>query len=110
MRQVRARAKQHQKDATLFNYFSLLNEDKVKAKALKQDAQNWKEIRAAGLGSINPAIGTAGNIPNLSNMSGPQSFETWRTIAPWGWGGNWSATPEQLAVYKRVGEPPKPRC
>lgn len=77
-----AQACLHEKNAAHFNYFDWQAESLKNKERLKQEWHNVKNIRAAGMGSINPAIGTAGQLPDLTNIRGKEGLDSWRTISP----------------------------
>ena len=62
----------HHRGATHFNYFNMLDEIKARDQRRKVDAQCQKTIRAAGMGSINPSLGTAGCLPDLKHLRGKE--------------------------------------
>ncbi|CAJ1334929.1 unnamed protein product [Effrenium voratum] len=53
-------------------------------------AQALPGMRAAGLASINPRMGTCGSLQNLTGLRGQGGNEHWRTSTPWALGGAWS--------------------
>eukprot|EP00391_Amoebophrya_sp_Ameob2_P004491 CAMPEP_0179009020 /NCGR_PEP_ID=MMETSP0795-20121207/16048_1 /TAXON_ID=88552 /ORGANISM="Amoebophrya sp., Strain Ameob2" /LENGTH=225 /DNA_ID=CAMNT_0020704187 /DNA_START=106 /DNA_END=783 /DNA_ORIENTATION=+ len=44
---------------------------------------HMKDLRPAGLASINPTLGTSGMTENLVGNAGPSAFDKWRVSAPW---------------------------
>mmetsp|Transcript_42274 Transcript_42274/g.120953 ORF Transcript_42274/g.120953 Transcript_42274/m.120953 type:complete len:231 (+) Transcript_42274:58-750(+) len=45
-------------------------------------------LRSAGLGSMNPRLGTCGSLPDLGKLRGSQGIEAWRLSTPWAIGGD----------------------
>merc|ERR1712129_382860 len=40
-------------------------------------------LRTAGLGSVNPRLGTSGSLPDLSALRGSGGMDKWRHSTPW---------------------------
>jgi len=48
----------------------------------------YKNLRPAGLSSINPSMGTAGSLPDLSRFeAGTARLDAWRKVTPWAYAG-----------------------
>jgi hypothetical protein len=48
----------------------------------------YKNLRPAGLSSINPAMGTAGSLPDLKQYeAGTARLDAWRKVTPWAYAG-----------------------
>eukprot|EP00439_Symbiodinium_sp_Y106_P064878 s2238_g10.t1 len=62
---------------------------------IRKVAEALPGMRAAGVASINPRMGTCGSLPDLTTLRGRAGFGDWRTTTPWAHGGDWA--PESLS-------------
>ncbi|CAE7038832.1 unnamed protein product [Symbiodinium sp. KB8] len=62
---------------------------------IRKVAEALPGMRAAGVASINPRMGTCGSLPDLTTLRGRAGFGDWRTSTPWAHGGDWA--PESLS-------------
>ncbi|CAE7036851.1 unnamed protein product [Symbiodinium natans] len=62
---------------------------------IRKVAEVLPGLRAAGVASINPRMGTCGSLPDLTTLRGRAGVNDWRTSTPWAHGGAWA--PESLS-------------
>eukprot|EP00434_Breviolum_minutum_P003894 symbB.v1.2.003421.t2/scaffold183.1/size281544/5 len=81
---------QRQEDG--FNYYGNQAElNQQRQERITDVAQAMQGLRAAGLASINPRMGTIGTFTGLTGLRGEGGNHHWRQSTPWAYGGDWSS-------------------
>merc|ERR1712039_834249 len=60
-----------------------IDDNQQRQQRLTEQAEALKNMRVAGLASINPRMGTCGSLPNMETLRGSEGIHQWRTSTPW---------------------------
>lgn len=75
-----------------FNYYrNQVELNQQRQERISDVAQAMRGLRAAGLASINPRMGTTGSLTGLTGLRGEGGNNHWRSSTPWAHGGDWSS-------------------